>query len=216
MRASIKSPLSVNEDLSKDYYNQYAEKYVDSTLDVDLIELYQRFLKYIPQGAKILDAGSGSGRDTLAFIASGYNVEAFDSSSSLCELSTQLTGINTRLLRFQDFEDVDKYDGIWACASLLHVPEKELHDVICRLLRSLKHNGAMYMSFKYGAGERIASDGRFYTDMNVSRLKSLLKDNLDIKIVEIWVSQGEGDFKGQAQWLNAIILKDNEDKLLEQ
>lgn len=214
MCVSIKSSHSENEALSQEYYDEYAEKYANFTLNVDLTELYQRFLKYIPPNVRILDAGSGSGRDTLAFLARGYDVDAFDSSSSLCELSTRLTGVKTRLLRFQDFEDVEKYDGIWACASLLHVPEKELSDVVNRLLRSLKPDGALYVSFKHGIGERIASDGRFYTDMNALRLKTLFKDIPDAKVVEVWVSQGEGNFKGQTQWLNAIVLKDNEEKSL--
>jgi len=215
MHTSIKLPHDENETLSQGYYDRYAEKYVGSTFDVDLGEIYQRFLKYLPPNGRILDAGSGSGRDTLAFLERGYDVNAFDSSRTLCKLSTQLTGVKTQLLRFQNLEDIGKYDGIWACASLLHVPEKELHDVACRLLRSLKQKGAIYMSFKYGDGERIASDGRFYTDMDASRLKSLFRNIPGAKIVDIWVSQGEGNFKGQAQWLNAIILKEKEGESFE-
>ncbi len=210
MHAFIKSSHSDNEFLSQEYYDRYGKKYAESTLDVNLSELYQRFPKYLPPKARILDAGSGSGRDTLAFLTRGYDVEAFDSSRSLCELSTQLTGVKTRLLRFQDFEDVEQYDGIWACASLLHVPEAELPDAVNRLLRSLKHGGALYMSFKHGVGERVSSDGRFYTDMNTSHLEALFKSILGVKIAESWISQGEGDFKGQAEWLNAIVLKECE------
>src|SRR5262245_13291312 len=148
-----------------DFYDEHAEEYVASTLDLDLAALYSRFTHYLAKGNTLLDAGSGSGRDTLAFLAKGYDVDAFDSSKALCQLSTRLTAVATRHLRFQEFSDTAKYDGIWACASLLHVPKVELLDAIRRLVRGLRPRGVIYMSFKYGTRERTSHDGRFYTDM---------------------------------------------------
>jgi len=207
MHCSVESPRTNSETLSQAYYDRNAVEYATATRDVDASALYDRFLKYLPPKARILDAGSGSGRDTLAFLARGYDVDAFDSSSALCELSTQLTGIRTRHLRFQDFEGVDQYDGIWACASLLHVPQHELTDAIQRLVRSLKDHGVIYMSFKHGAGERISADGRFYSDMNAAQLKSLFEDIPVAELLDVWITQGEGSFKGHTEWLNAIARK---------
>lgn len=207
MYISMESPQTSNEKISQAYYDRNAIEYAAATRDVDVSELYERFLKYLPPNASILDAGSGSGRDTLAFIGRGYDVDAFDSSRALCQLSTQLTGVNARNLRFQDFEDVDQYDGIWACASLLHVPRYELTDAVQRLVRSLKDRGVIYMSFKHGSGERISADGRLYTDMNAAELRSLFEDIPEAELLEIWITQGEGSFKGHAEWLNAIACK---------
>ena len=207
MHVYMESPQTRTETISQAYYDGNAAEYAAATRDVDVSALYDRFLKYLPPKAQILDAGSGSGRDTLAFLEHGYDVDAFDSSRALCELSTRLTGIRTRQLRFQDFEDVDKYDGIWACASLLHVPKHELADAIQRLVHSLKDQGVIYMSFKHGAGERISADGRFYTDMNAAQLKSLFEDISGAELLDVWITQGEGSFKGNTEWLNAIACK---------
>lgn len=215
MHISLKSSNNHSEALSHAYYDLHAKEYAALTRDVDVSALYERFLKYLPPNARILDAGSGSGRDTLVFLARGYDVDAFDSSEALCKMSTELTGVRTRHLRFQDFEDVKKYDGIWACASLLHVPKRELFDAIKRLVRSLKDRGAIYMSFKHGAGERISSDGRFYVDMNEAELKALFADISEMKIAEIWITKGEGSFKGEAEWLNAIACKLHKEDALE-
>lgn len=192
---------------TEDYYERFAEEYFQATRYTDLSKLYDRFIKYLPPGGRILDAGCGSGRDTLAFLNRGYEVEAFDSSPSLSKLSSQLTGIKTRVIRFQDIDAFEKYDGIWACASLLHVPEAELLEVLNRLVRALKPGGAMYISFKLGMGERVATDGRFFTDMECTRLEKLISKISWIKLAEIWIYRGDGGLQGQNQWLNAIVQK---------
>jgi len=207
MRVSKESIQTETSVSAPDYYDAHAQEYVAATLDVDLSDLYDRFARYLPSGGKILDAGSGSGRDTLAFLARGYDVEAFDSSRELCALSARLTGVRTRCLRFQDLSDLDRYDGIWACASLLHVPEAQLRDAIHRLVLALKSDGALYMSFKYGAGERVSSDGRLYTDMTAEALRAILRQIPDAVVCETWISEGEGRLKGQGRWLNAIVRK---------
>jgi SAM-dependent methyltransferase len=190
-----------------EYYETFAHQYFELTVHADLSALYERFLRYIPPGGRILDAGSGSGRDTFAFLRRGYQVEAFDSSPALCALSTRLTGVTARTLRFQELEDESAYDGIWACASLLHVPEGELPDVLARLARALKAGGALFMSFKRGPGERVAEDGRFYTDMDTPRLRLLFRAVPEMALEEVWETEGEGAFKGRDQWLNAIAVK---------
>lgn len=198
------------EGPTSQYYEEHAEAYVAATLRVDMSDLYERFLRYLPGQARILDAGSGSGRDALAFLERGYDIDAFDASPSLCALSTKLTGIRARVMRFQDFAADVLYDGIWACASLLHVPAGELRDALRRLTNALKPGGALYMSFKYGSGERFSEDGRFYLDMDEPRLRSLLADIPNTRVCEVWLSEGEGDHKGKDAWLNAILVSTSE------
>lgn len=207
MLQSQNFPLRDRDGQTREFYEHHAERYFENTLKIDVSALYRRFLRYLPEGAYILDAGSGSGRDTLAFLQRGYRVEAFDSSPALCELSTSLTGVKTRVLRFEDFYEVERYDGIWACASLLHVPEAQLSYVIARLVGALKSGAAMYVSFKHGPSERIAEDGRFFTDMDTSRLKRLLEALPETSLEELWISGGEGKVHGRGEWLNAIIVK---------
>lgn len=190
-----------------EYYERNAEAYFKETYNADLSDLYECFLQGLSRGAHILDAGSGSGRDTLAFLRRGYTVSAIDSSAALCALSTRLTGMQTRNIRFQEFESKDGYDGIWACASLLHVPEKELSCVISRFVMALKPGGLMYMSFKHGDGERTAEDGRFFTDMTRERLQRILDGISDMKLKKLWVTTGAVQFRYRGEWLNALVVK---------
>ena len=189
------------------YYREQALAYAESTLNVDMSEIYDRFLSYLPKPAKILDAGSGSGRDTLAFRNLGNHVDAFDASPALCAFSTQLTGVPARVQTFQNFESEPVYDGIWACASLLHVQTAELSDAVRRLVHAIKPRGALYMSFKHGSGERLSEDGRFYLDMNETRLQAVLHGVACAHLSEVWVSHGEGSRRGQDAWINAIVVK---------
>ena len=189
------------------YYEVNADNYFRVTHDADLSSIYRSFLCKVPKGGRILDAGSGSGRDTAAFVRRGYVVEAFDLSPALCELSTEFTGIQASARRFQEVDEKEEFDGVWACASLLHVPEAELGEMINRLVRALKTNGVLYMSFKYGAGERVAEDGRFFVDMTEDRLQDVLRGLQNLKVERVWRTSGEGKFEGQGEWLNALISK---------
>ncbi|MFX9081928.1 class I SAM-dependent methyltransferase, partial [Acinetobacter baumannii] len=103
-----------------DYYNQYADEFAQATLNVDMETLYQPFLAELPESARILDLGCGSGRDTLAFKNKDYQIDAIDYSTALVERATQLTGIAVQQQSFYEIEVQDIYDGVWACASLLH------------------------------------------------------------------------------------------------
>jgi SAM-dependent methyltransferase len=139
--------------MSIEYYNKYAEEFYNATASADMSEACNKFLKYIASGGKILDAGCGSGRDSLYFIKRGYEVVSFDASEEMVRLSGELTGQQTLLMKFEDIDFKDEFDGIWACASLLHVPKTEIKGVITKLVQALKENGIFFGSFKYGEGE---------------------------------------------------------------
>ena len=207
MASSIRARADLREVQTGEYYERNAASYFHATRRTDLSALYEPFLGQIPSGGRILDAGSGSGRDTLAFLRRGYKVSAFDASPALCALSTRLTGVATRVLRFQEVIDEGEYDGIWACASLLHVPEPELTDSIGRLIRALKPRGVLYMSFKRGMGDRVSNDGRFFSDMTTERITRILENVPDARLGNTWATAGEGKFRGRDEWLNALVFK---------
>jgi SAM-dependent methyltransferase len=189
------------------YYERNADAYARATRGVEMSELYGHFLPHLPPHARILDAGSGSGRDTLAFLHKGYAVDAFDASPTLARLSSALTGIPTQVLRFQEFASPPVFDGIWACASLLHVPKSELQDAVLRLVHALKPHGALYLSVKYGSGERVAEDRRLFVDLNRRDLHRLFGNIPEMKLTQVWISAGEGSFQGKDKWINAVALK---------
>ena len=188
-----------------DYYNKNAELFCTQTINVDMESLYQPFLRYLPEHAKILDLGCGSGRDSLAFKNKGYQVEATDYSEKLVAQAKKLTGIQVRLESFYELNDWEKYEGIWACASLLHCERGRLTEVIGRILNALKPDGICYMSFKYGETERI-KDGRSFTDLDEQQAQALL-DQLDgIESLEQWITVDKRPDRDE-EWLNVLWKK---------
>lgn len=152
------------------YYNDHAFEYSEKTLPINMIEQYKKFLRVLPDNGLILDAGCGSGRDALHFLKHGYKVNAFDASDELAKLAENLTGLYVKRLRFQEFKPRPIYDGIWANASLLHVPHEELHEVLTSFKQSLKPGGSFYCSFKYGKQDSIDGEGRSFTNRTCESL----------------------------------------------
>lgn len=187
------------------YYNQNAIEFFNATLNLDMESLYQAFIQYLPQDAFILDLGCGSGRDTLAFKRKGYRVEALDYSKELAALASQQTGQQVRLESFYDFSDQSKFDGIWACASLLHCERNQLPNVIQRIFNALKPNGIGYMSFKYGNQDR-EKDGRSFTDLNEQQAQDLLSALDGVLLLQQWITLDKRPDRTE-EWLNILFKK---------
>jgi SAM-dependent methyltransferase len=186
------------------YYNAHALEFCQNTVSVDMTELYEPFLWEIPAGGRILDAGCGSGRDSLAFLKRGYSVVSIDASAEMVKATTTLTGQSAILLSFEEIEFDSEFDGIWACASLLHVARTELGPVLDRFTKALKPYGAFYLSFKYGDAERFER-GRFFNDLNEILFSSILADHPQLRLLSLWISDDvRNDRPGYQQWLNAI------------
>ncbi|WP_277408975.1 class I SAM-dependent methyltransferase [Lacrimispora xylanisolvens] len=109
---------------SIDYYNKYAAKEFEETVNQDMSEIMREFLNYLEEGDTILDLGCGSGRDSLTLYELGYDVTPLDASSEMCKLAEIHTGLDVLQMTFEQIDFDDVFDGIWACASLLHTPEK--------------------------------------------------------------------------------------------
>ena len=189
-----------------DYYNKNAKKFIDGTVSVDFKYIQDIFLKLLPDHAKILDFGCGSGRDTKYFLEQGLMVDAMDGSLELCKAASEYTGINVKHMLFQDLYVKEFYDGIWACASVLHVKKTELPDIIRKMSLATKENGIIYVSFKYGnyEGER---NGRYFTDMTEISMKRILADFPKLKVEKQWITSDVRDGRGDERWLNMILRK---------
>lgn len=190
-----------------DYYNENAAEYFASTVNVDMHALRERFLTHLPARGHILDAGCGSGRDSLAFLNAGYRVTAFDAAPKMAALAEERIGQSVEVLRFQDVTWSNTFDGIWACASLLHVPRSELPDALQRLERALKPGGILYVSFKYGDGEREAG-GRRFTDLDETGLATLLERVSGLRRLEQWITGDQRRGRAHEPWFNALLVKD--------
>lgn len=191
--------------MTLEYYQHHADDFFSSTVNVDMGSLYTPFLEHVPKGGWILDAGCGSGRDSKAFLQQGYQVEAFDATAEMAKLASQHTGLSVKHMTFSDVDAVNRYDGIWCCASLLHVSATELPDTMAKLARALKSGGIWYISFKYGDGERV-KDGRHFTDLNEQGLGALLAGLAGIRLAGHWITEDKRPDRSE-MWLNALLHK---------
>ena len=189
-----------------DYYNENAKDFVQGTISVDFTKVQHKFIDKLEKGDYILDFGCGSGRDTKYFIDNGFKVDAIDGSEELCKLASDYTGIKVKYMYFQQLSDIDKYNGIWACSSILHLKYEELVRVIEKMNLALKQNGIIYTSFKYGdfEGER---NGRYFTDMTEISFKKLIENIKDLEIEEYWITSDVRPGRGEEKWLNLILRK---------
>ena len=136
----------------------------------------------------------------------GLNVEASDGSLELCRIAERVAGIPVRHLLFNELDAKEYYDGIWACASILHLPKSELRNVLCKIAGALKPGGYCYTSFKYGEfeGER---NGRHFTDFTEKTIENFIAGLRNLTIVDEWISSDVRPGRTEEKWLNVIIQK---------
>lgn len=187
------------------YYEQNAVAFFESTANADMSALYEPFLRMLRPGVHILDAGCGSGRDAKAFLARGFRVTAFDASTELASLATRHCGVHVQVRTFDDVDEENAYDGIWCCASLLHIPVDDMPATLARLWRALRPAGSLYVSFKHGQSERLDA-GRRFTDADESRLQEWLAGLTEVASKEVWITNDVRPERNE-RWLNAVIAK---------
>lgn len=191
---------------TRNYYNNNADIFFNNTIDVNVESLYQEFIPYLPTKARIIDAGCGSGRDTLYFLNQGHDVIAFDASKELVTLAEKHTNHRIQHSTFLSFTtEQNSQDGIWACASLLHVPMNELVQTFLHLSQFLKTGGIFYCSFKYGNDE-VERNGRRFTNLNEILLDQLLS-TLPLSIQKSWITEDLRSDRADEKWLNAVLFK---------
>ena len=188
------------------YYNKYTKSFIQATRSVDFTNIQNKFLSYLPSGAFILDFGCGSGRDTKYFLKRNYNVTAIDGSEEICKEASKYTEIKVKQMLFEELNDQNIYDGIWACSSILHLPKTELTGVIGKMCAALKASGIIYTSFKYGEyeGER---NGRYFTDFTIENFRKFIQNIDSVKIEEYWITGDVRQGRGEEKWLNLILRK---------
>lgn len=206
----------MNQTIS--YYDKYAEKFCRETQNADMSFCRDKFLNLLQQknsmqniensgrlNIHILDAGCGSGRDAKAFLDAGYQVTAMDASVKICEEAEKLFNKPVLCLSFEELIFEQEFDGIWACASLLHVSRNKIDDVLKHLWNALKKDGVFYASFKYGGGERVVKE-RFFCDYNEVTLKKLMLKN-DFCIEDIFMTQDVREDRKMERWINVLARK---------
>jgi superfamily II DNA or RNA helicase/HKD family nuclease/SOS-response transcriptional repressor LexA len=189
------------------YYRQFADEFFDSTVGVDMSPIRERFAASLVAGARVLDAGCGSGRDAKAFAQAGFRVSAFDASPELASRASDHCGFAVDVRTFHEVDEVNAYDGIWCCASLLHVAPEEMHGIVSRLWAALAPGGVLYASFKRGTGTRLHG-GRHFTDADESQVAEWLAALPELGRSDIWVTEDQRPDRME-KWTNVLATKAN-------
>lgn len=196
----------MKENLTIQYYNENAEQFVNTTLDVNFTEMQDTFLSMLRKGSYILDFGCGSGRDTRYFLEHGFVVDAVDGSLEMCKRASDITGIRVKHMMFDELNETNKYDAIWACSSILHLSYMQLVAVFNKMLKALKANGIIYTSFKYGDFEGFRN-GRYFIDFDEEKLERLKKDVPALEVEKIWITTDVRPGRDEEKWMNLILKK---------
>lgn len=196
----------MDKNITLEYYSKKAEEFANDTQDVKFTELQDEFLKHLKSNAKILDLGCGSGRDSKYFIDKGYSVVALDGCKELCEIATNHIGQNVIHSTFEDFETEETFDGIWACASLLHLPIKKLPIIIEKFANKLNKNGCFYLSFKYGDFSGLKND-RYFTYLTEETFKQIIANIKNLKITSLSITGDVRVGREDEKWLNVFLIK---------
>ena len=178
------------------YYSENAKEYIDSTINADMSELYAMFEPLLPKGGRILDVGFGSARDMLYFQSKGYDVAGIDIEPKFVEHAEKL-GLKAEVADVLSYESVIKYDGIWACASLLHVDYEKLNEALKRLLGLLKDGGILFVSMKEGDFKGTDDKGRPLV---------MVREDF-FSHYDVVVSRKTIESRRNVSWINVIIRK---------
>ena len=191
-------------DSTLGYYAKHAEAFIARTHEVDMQHVRERFVSRLPSGASILDLGCGSGRDLVAFKAMGYSPRGLEPVHALAVHARNVSGCEVVEKTVQEAGFDSVFDGIWACASLLHVPRAELPTALTRIARWARGGGWLSASFKNGDRERH-DEGRYFNDLTPDLARTMLSGIDEWKLVETWNDQ---DSRGRdLSWTNILAKR---------
>lgn len=186
------------------YYESNAEHYAAETFSADMSEQYQRLLPLLKKGAKILDVGSGSGRDAFYFQKHGYQVIALEPSKNLGREIRKVFSGEIVCSDIQSYQPAERYDGIWACASLIHLQEEEVLCFFKKIDMYLNDNGIVYASGKSGISTGEVADGRFFLEFTEQLVDKILTVNKQLKLEQLWYTEDVSGRRG-FRWLNVVL-----------
>jgi hypothetical protein len=125
------------------YYDRNWKQYVHKTEMLDMADVLDRFAGHLPKNAQVLDVGAGAGRDAKDLIGRGFTVVALEPSVKLARHLRTIPGLAVLEQQVEELEEVARYDGIWACASLLHLDGPRLETAMDRIFHALKPGGIL-------------------------------------------------------------------------
>jgi SAM-dependent methyltransferase len=188
------------------WYEANAQLFFDRSVGAAVLTQQRRFADLLPAGGRVLDAGCGAGRDAKIFREWGFVVTATEAAPALAALARAHAGVDVQVMTFDQMDWTEAFDGIWACASLLHAPRRDLPDTLRRLRRALVPGGAWFMSFKYGVEDR-ESGGRWFTDLDEPGAEALLAEAGGLELIELAVTHDVRSERSHERWLSVVCRR---------
>lgn len=191
--------------MTTSFYDDNAETYATRDRKPPAARL-DAFLAALPEKARILELGCGGGQDCAYMLSKGFDVTPTDGSAELARQAEKLIGRPVKVMRFEELAAREEFDGVWAEASLLHVPRANLPGVLSLIRNALKEDGVFHASFKAGTGEGHDDFGRYYNYPSREWLQELLVADgwRDVAINE---ADGGGYDNKPTRWLYLTTLK---------
>lgn len=189
-----------------EYFNEKAEKCFKDAFTITERSNQDHFMSFLSPGAHILDLGCGSGRDAKYFADHGFKVTAADGSEGMCRYASEYLGMPVRLMEFNELDDEDLYDGIFASASIMHLEYEKIRELFPKMIRAMKKDGVLYCSFKYGDQDGYLGK-RYYTYMTEERFAGLVGEFTDLEVLETGIFGNEHPGQIDFRWLYAILRK---------
>jgi SAM-dependent methyltransferase len=164
-------------------------------------------LDRLPAGAGILELGCGGGRDAAHMIGRGFAVDPTDGVAEIAAKAEARIGRPVRAMRFDELAAVDRYDAIWASASLLHVPRGDLPGVLARIHRALKPGGLHFASYKGGGCEGRDRFGRYFNYFAREELETVYREAAPWDWLELAEGLGGGYNGVQGPWVQITVRR---------
>lgn len=193
-------------EMSINYYNNNAEKFIENTFNLSVEELINDFISFLPEKATVLDLGCGSGRDSLYFKEKGFDIHAMDGSKEMVAHTQKYIGEKVQLATFESYETNIKFDGIWALASLLHVPRIDISRTIEKYVDFLEVGGVFFMSFKNREFD-YDKDGREFTCFTENELIKMLNEIEKIYLVKTIHTLDVRKDRPDEKWISVIVKR---------
>ena len=189
-----------------EYFDEKAEKIFREAFTITSRDSQKLFASYMKEGGVILDFGCGSGRDSAWFREQGFEVVPCDGSPVLANLAQQYLGTPVKVMEFNELDETEVYDGIYASASIMHLEYDQLLSLFPKMIRALKPEGILYVSFKYGENDGYYGK-RYFTYMTEERFAGLAAQFPQLKVLmtETFGNPQPGlhDFR----WFHAVLKK---------
>ena len=187
-----------------EFYDRNADEYFDRTADVTFDEIYSRFLKYIPAGGRVMDLGCGSGRDVKWFCDHGYEAYGLDASRELVSRASDEYDIPVFAGLIEEWTTSTPFDGVWCCASLMHLDDSALEQFFENLKYNLKPGGVLFMSVKSGIETGLDEQGRYFRDFTEDDVHEIITQHGEFELKELWYTEDKLE-RDTFRWMNVII-----------